>query len=87
MEVKHIYFSGQVQGVGFRFAAQSLAKRYRVTGWVKNLPDGRVEMMADGDEKSIDKMIKDLYSRFLVTGISAEYVEVSDYFTGFDMYG
>jgi len=42
------YFSGHVQGVGFRFTACRVAERYDVTGCVRNLPDGRVEMIAEG---------------------------------------
>jgi acylphosphatase len=48
-------YTGRVQGVGFRMAVKRLAEGYEVTGWVRNLPDGRVEMQAmahDGDELS-----------------------------------
>ena len=47
---KHILFSGQVQGVGFRYTAHRTAGRYNVTGFVRNLPDGDVEMLAQGAE-------------------------------------
>ena len=55
---KHIYFSGRVQGVGFRFQAGWAAKRFGLTGWVKNLYDGRVEMEVQGDPVAIDGMLK-----------------------------
>ena len=45
-----VFFSGTVQGVGFRFTAERLARRFPVTGFVRNLEDGRVEVMAEGDE-------------------------------------
>jgi acylphosphatase len=45
---RHLYYSGRVQGVGFRFTAQRIASGFPVTGWVRNLPDGRVEMMVEG---------------------------------------
>lgn len=54
---KHIYFSGRVQGVGFRFQASWAAKRFGLTGWVKNLYDGRVEMEIQGDPVAIEGMI------------------------------
>ena len=41
-----IFFSGTVQGVGFRFTAERLARRFPVTGFVRNLEDGRVEVVA-----------------------------------------
>ena len=44
----HIYVSGRVQGVGFRFFTIKCARTYGVTGWVKNLYDGRVEIEAEG---------------------------------------
>ena len=45
---RHIYYSGRVQGVGFRYTAHRIAQRFAVTGWVRNLPDGRVEMLVEG---------------------------------------
>lgn len=49
---RHIYFSGRVQGVGFRFQASWAAKRLDLTGWVRNLDDGRVEIpLAEGERK------------------------------------
>lgn len=53
MLAKQVLYSGRVQGVGFRFTTRQIASGYEVTGWVKNLPDGRVElcaMAADADE-------------------------------------
>jgi acylphosphatase len=43
-----VLFSGHVQGVGFRYTARSVARDFEVTGYVRNLPDGRVEMVAEG---------------------------------------
>jgi acylphosphatase len=45
--------SGRVQGVGFRYFAEDAARREGVCGWVRNLPDGRVEVAADGEAESI----------------------------------
>lgn len=49
-----VYFSGRVQGVGFRYATQRIAVRYEVTGFVRNLPDGRVELVAEGAVDQLD---------------------------------
>ena len=57
---RHIYFSGRVQGVGFRFQASWAAKRLELTGWVRNLDDGRVEMEVQGEPHVIDRMLEAL---------------------------
>ena len=44
----HLFFSGTVQGVGFRYSAQSIAERFGICGWVRNCSDGRVEVLAEG---------------------------------------
>ena len=48
-----VNFSGQVQGVGFRFTACRIAKSYRVTGFVQNLPNGDVNVIAEGAEQEL----------------------------------
>ncbi len=53
MPAKKVFYSGRVQGVGFRYTTKQIASGYDVTGTVKNLPDGRVELLAsahDADE-------------------------------------
>lgn len=52
--------SGLVQGVGFRFFTQRSAARHQVWGYVRNLDDGRVEAVAQGDEKSVKAFMEDL---------------------------
>ena len=54
---KHIYFTGMVQGVGFRYRACHAADSLGLTGWVQNLYDDRVEMEVQGEEEAIFKMI------------------------------
>ncbi len=51
-----VYFSGRVQGVGFRFTAEAIASRFSVTGFVRNLRDGRVELVAEGTEAELDRL-------------------------------
>ena len=57
---KHIFFSGRVQGVGFRYTAAYLARSMDLTGWVKNLWDGRVEMEVQGRPEAIDRLLSEL---------------------------
>jgi acylphosphatase len=47
-----------VQGVGFRFTVRHIAKGFDVTGWVRNLPDGRVELRVTGDEEEVRAFVK-----------------------------
>ena len=48
-----VLYEGHVQGVGFRFTVRHIAKGFDVTGWVRNLPDGRVELQVTGDEGEV----------------------------------
>jgi acylphosphatase len=60
MVAKHIVFSGRVQGVGFRYTAHRMAGRHRLTGYVRNLPNGTVEILAQGPAQDIDDCIRDI---------------------------
>ncbi len=53
----HIYYIGRVQGVGFRYTVMRLAAGRPVTGFVKNLRDGRVEVVAEGEEKAVEGLL------------------------------
>ena len=57
---RHYLVSGEVQGVGFRFFAQRVAARHQVVGYVRNLPDGRVEVHAEGTPEGIEGFKHDL---------------------------
>ena len=61
---KQIIFSGRVQGVGFRFISHRIAQRYDITGQVKNLPDGSVELIAQGRADDIDNYLRDIEETF-----------------------
>lgn len=54
---KHVRYAGQVQGVGFRYTAQRLAEGFPVAGYVRNLPDGDVELVAEGDAADVDAFL------------------------------
>ncbi len=70
----HIYLSGKVQGVFFRYATQEQAVARNVTGWVRNLPDGRVEALFEGEKSDVDEMVD--FCRRGPSGARVEYVEV-----------
>ncbi|MGB2600869.1 MAG: acylphosphatase [Candidatus Omnitrophota bacterium] len=53
----HVVFSGNVQGVGFRFTAEKLASQNEVTGFVKNLPDGRVEIVCEATQDQLESFL------------------------------
>ena len=57
---RHYLVSGEVPGVGFRFFAQRVAARHQVVGYVRNLPDGRVEVHAEGTPESVEGFKHDL---------------------------
>lgn len=54
----HVYVAGFVQGVGFRAYVRSKARKIGVTGWVRNLSDGRVEAILQGDKKKIHQVLR-----------------------------
>jgi acylphosphatase len=64
MVARQIIFIGRVQGVGFRFTAHRMAQRHQLTGLVRNLPDGTVEMLAQGPVQDINDCIGDINDYF-----------------------
>ena len=63
MNRRTVHFSGDVQGVGFRYTTIHLAAPFKVTGYVKNLPDGRVELVVEGAEDQLDGLIAAIQQR------------------------
>ena len=53
MTGRQVFYEGRVQGVGFRFTCKQIARGYEVVGWVRNLPDGRVELQCSGDPEEV----------------------------------
>jgi len=54
---RQVFFTGRVQGVGFRYTTEAVASRFRVTGFVRNLRDGRVELVAEGRPDELNRFI------------------------------
>ncbi len=60
MQRRTYLFSGHVQGVGFRYTAQAIAALHAVTGYVRNLDDGRVELVVEGEDLEMDHLVQRL---------------------------
>jgi acylphosphatase len=71
-----IFFEGSVQGVGFRWSVKQVARGFDVIGWVRNLPDGRVEASAEGESEAVERFERAL--RHGPPGARVEQVEVED---------
>jgi acylphosphatase len=85
---KRVLYSGQVQGVGFRMTAVRLSRRYSgVRGWVRNLPDGRVELFADGDAHAVEGLLSDIRDRMgeFIASEEATECEPDPALTGFQV--
>jgi acylphosphatase len=81
-----ILYSGRVQGVGFRYAVRTLAAGFEVAGSVRNLADGRVELIAEGTKGELDAFRKAVHEAGLAANIHREdvsWTEPSGGFTGF----
>jgi acylphosphatase len=65
MIARRVIYEGRVQGVGFRFSVKEIAHGYDVAGWVRNLPDGRVQLEAQGDESEIEGFLQAIEDSYL----------------------
>ena len=60
MTALQVFYEGRVQGVGFRYTTKQIAMGFEVTGWVRNLPDGRVEMEVRGEEDEVAAFLREI---------------------------
>ncbi len=60
----HAFFTGTVQGIGFRYTTERFARRLPITGFVKNLADGRVELVAEGEEPLLQNFLHEIRDFF-----------------------
>lgn len=83
----HAYYSGSVQGVGFRFTAERTAYSLDLTGWARNLADGRVEVVCEGKEPALKDFllkIEDVF-RDYIRDCDVEWASATGEFSGFDI--
>jgi acylphosphatase len=83
----HVIFRGRVQGVGFRFSARSLAQGMSVKGWVENLQDATVEIVAEQDQAVLEGFIKRLEEEFsgYISGRDIQWKPSTGAFRDFDI--
>ena len=83
-----VLFSGRVQGIGFRYTVKQTALGYEVTGWVKNLADGRVELLVEGERGELEAFqaaIPEAGLRRFIRETQAEWSNGTGEFRGFEI--
>jgi acylphosphatase len=83
-----VFYSGKVQGVGFRYTVKSVARGFEVVGWVRNLSDGRVEMVVEGTKDELEAFRQGVQESGLGHFIEKEMVgwsEAKNDFRGFEI--
>lgn len=82
----HAIVEGRVQGVGFRFFVRDVANQLGCTGWVRNRWNGDVEVLAEGELKSLEQLLKEIHRgprAAFVTNVQVEWLEASGEFSDF----
>jgi len=77
----HVWISGKVQGVGYRYYTEQTARQAKLAGWVRNLQDGRVEAVFEGDRSDIEAMLRWCYEgapASMVTSVDVAYEPVEN---------
>lgn len=83
-----VFYSGQVQGVGFRYTVKSVARGFEVAGIVRNLPDGRVELVAEGAKEELEQFrqaIRESGMEHFVQREDVNWGEANSGFRGFEI--
>ncbi len=83
----HVYYSGRVQGIGFRYTVQDMARQQAVCGWVKNLDNGKVEVVAEAEEDFLKIFLEQVnhnFSRYF-SDVNLEWLPASGQFRDFQI--
>ena len=84
----HVFYAGHVQGVGFRATAEETATGLGVTGWVKNVRDGRVETLVEGDEEPLLRFLESIRTgpmRNFIQSVEVHWSEATGEFSEFEI--
>jgi acylphosphatase len=88
MTARHVFYEGRVQGVGLRWTVRQIATGFDIAGWVRNLPDGRVELLAGGEPGEVEaflEAIRDSELGSLIRKESAEEIPPPANLRGFEI--
>ena len=84
----HVFYSGRVQGVGFRMTAEDTARSLGVVGWVKNLRGGKVELVAEADEEALERFLDQIRNgsmKNFINQVEVSWSSASDTFNEFEI--
>jgi acylphosphatase len=86
-ERRQVHYSGRVQGVGFRYTARIIAQRFAVAGYVRNLADGRVQLVIEGPPAELDRFLAAVAEQLSdhIDGVAIESGPATIEFTGFEI--
>ena len=87
MERRQVHFTGHVQGVGFRYTVCCLARELGASGYVQNLPDGRVRMVVEGNVADLDRLIAAVEARMAdyITAVQTDTLDATGQFNEFSI--
>jgi len=83
----HIFYSGRVQGIGFRYTVQDMANQQKVSGWIKNLDDARVEIVAEAEEDTLNNFLQQVNQHFsrYIEDVKTQWLPASGQFRDFQI--
>lgn len=84
---ERVTYTGRVQGVGFRYTVREIAMRHPVAGYVKNLSDGSVELVAQGAAAEVERFLNEIAARFRanIRGVDRRTINAAEEFAEFDI--